>query len=192
MTSQALSPSRLDAVRGTVRNELAQPPPREVPRQLWVAARHPVATFLMWFGLGMGVPMAGVLAVAISFRPPSSIFMGVIVAAVFLQMPVMVARGWWSRRRTWQILEAGTACKARVLYVKPTIGYINGRSFSKVGLEVATGAGAAQAQDVTDNTAVDLFFNARDENREIEVIWSEKHPGHAIALDRLALMNRWD
>ena len=89
-----------------------------------------------------------------------------------------LAFGLHSRRRTVRILSEGTLCKGRVTAVSPLPARINGRTFFRVRVEVRHAADgvAVTAADTVDNWAVEYFLNARDQQKDVDVLYTPAVP----------------
>ena len=112
---------------------------------------------------------------------------------MFIPGAIAVFWGAWSRQRTFRILVGGAICKARIRSVSSLPWRFGDRTFSHARLEVATpDGGTAQALDMADNYALDMFFSARDEDREIEALFNPSYPTKAIAMARLMIALQWD
>ena len=198
---QALSRAA-DAELERVLQLLRAPAPRVVDDALVRASRSSIATFLMYMGLGftffflVQVGVVGWLVRSIDAVP---LIVGLIPVLMLAATVGMFVYGLRSRRRTARLLSEGTLCKGRVAAVSPLSARINGRTFFRVRVEIqppsgaaATAAGATTAADTVDNYAVEFFLNARDQQKEVDVLHTPDVPKVVILPAKIAFTRRFD
>ena len=171
---------------------LRMPAPRSIASSITRSAISPIANFLILLGIllaGLSTGL-GIMALRLGGARP------VVWLALGLEAMAslgLIAWGAASRGRTARLLSTGTLCQGRVLAVSPLPARVNGRSFFRVRADVRHPDGTtATGTDTVDNWAVEYFLDARDQQKEIDVLYSADTPHTVIFPARIANTRRFD
>lgn len=180
-------------VRQLLEKMLNQPPPREVPDKIGNEARSPIVSVLTMIGAFMLLLDGGFLMAAPFLSSGGALGWWLPLGVVGLSGAGLFAYGIMGRRKTRKILARGRLHRGRVQTVSRLPAHINGRTFSRVRVRFEDSEGReVNAADTVDNLAVEYFLDARDEGREVDVLYAPDVPRWVILPARIPVTGRFD
>jgi hypothetical protein len=188
-----VDPSQMSEAEQRIVELLRTPAPRSIPSGISHAAISPIANFLILLGILTVILGAGLCLMVVlrQGRTPLAAWLAPGLLAVG-SLGLMVW-GLASRQRTIRLLSTGILCPGYVRAVSPLPARINGRWFFRVRVDVHLPNGTTvRGKDTVDNWAVEYFLDARDRQKEINVLYSADVPHAVILPTRIAITRRFD
>jgi hypothetical protein len=172
---------------------LHTPAPRSVSRSIAKSAISPIANLLIILGIAMAALSIGLGLMEIIRQGSAYLTIWLVPGLLMMASLILIALGQASRRRTVRLLSRGILCKGHIRAVSPLPARVNGRSFFRVLIDVHLPDGiTVKAKDTIDNWAVEYFLDARDQQKEVDVLFSSDTPNTVILPVRIAISRRFD
>ena len=172
---------------------LRTPAPRSIPRSIARSAISPITGLLIILGIMMAILSIGFGLMAVLQGRTHHLAGWLVRGLLMMASLILIVLGQASRRRTVRLLSRGTLYKGRIRAVSPLPARVNGRWFFRVRTEVHLPDGVTvMAKDTVDNWAVEYFLDARDQRKEVDVLFSSDTPHRVILPARIAVTRRFD
>lgn len=172
---------------------LRTPAPRSIPRSIARAAVSPIANFFILIGILMTVLFIGLSLMGVLQGRTHHLARWLVLGLLMMAWLILIVIGQASRRRTVRLLSRGTLHKGRIRTVSPLPARVSGRWFFRVRAEVHLPDGTTVvAKDTIDNWVVEYFLDARDQQKEVDVLFSSDTPHRVILPARIAITRRFD
>jgi hypothetical protein len=172
---------------------LRTPAPRSIPRSIARAARSPIAGLFILLGIIMTILCMGLGLMGVLQGRTHHLARWLTLGLLMLASLILIVMGQASRRRTVRLLSRGTLYKGRIRAVSPLPARVSGRWFFRVRADVhLPDGGTVMATDTIDNWVVEYFLDARDQHKEVDVLFSSETPHRVILPARIAVTRRFD
>ena len=172
---------------------LRTPAPRSVPRRIARSAMNPIASFFILLGIIMIILFVGLGLMGVLQGRTHHLAGWLTLGLLMMASLILIVSGKASRRRTVRLLSRGTVYKGRIRAVSPLPARVNGRTFFRVRADVHLPDGVTvTATDTVDNWAVEYFLDARDQQKEVDVLFLSDTPHRVILPARIAVTRRFD
>ncbi len=172
---------------------LRTPAPRSIPRSIARAAINPITGLLIILGIMMAVLSIGSGLMVVVRQGSTHLTIWLAPALLMMASLILIVLGQASRRRTVRLLSRGTLYKGRIRAVSPLPARVSGRWFFRVRADVHLPDGTTVvAKDTIDNWVVEYFLDARDQQKEVDVLFSSDTPHRVILPARIAVTRRFD
>ena len=187
------NPSRALESEQRILELLRTPAPRSIPRSIARSAISPIASLLILLGIIMTILSIGMGLMAVMLRGSPHLTIWLAPGLIMMASLILIVLGQASRRRTVRLLSRGTLYKGCIRAVSPLPARVNGRWFFRVRTDVHLPDGVTvMATDTVDNWAVEYFLDARDQQKEVDLLFSSDTPHSVILPARIAITRRFD
>jgi hypothetical protein len=172
---------------------LRTPAPRSIPRRIARSAMNPIAGLFILLGIIMTILSIGLGLMRVLQGRTHRLAGWLILGLLLMASLILVVLGKVSHRRTARLLSRGTLYKGCIRAVSSLPARVNGRWFFRVRADVHLPDGVTvTARDTVDNWAVEYFLDARDQQKEVDVLFSSDTPHRVVLPARIAVTRRFD